>query len=162
MPKPKPDSVVRHELVLGKAEREIIETMQMVNVGKSAVTGLGTILTGMGAILKPVLDNWPLILGFYGVSGLSEGIVENATTIWNHYTDNPTLDEHLRQQDQKRADHVETNNGRWPPMNPIERRIRILSDYGFMEGDPARQGATDVPVNPAVDTILNWLISKQD
>lgn len=45
MPKPKPDNVVRHEIVLGRAEREIIRDAQIAY----SVNRIATPITGMSA-----------------------------------------------------------------------------------------------------------------
>jgi len=65
MPKPKPDEVIRHEIVLGRAEREIVRDMQLsytFNRVSSPFTNLSPagalFLGGSGLILLDyVLDN---------------------------------------------------------------------------------------------------------
>ena len=76
MPKPKPDNVVRHEIVLGRAEREIIRDAQVaysINRITSPFTGMSTAgfaLTGATLLflIDYVLDhvgmdpNWRIIV----------------------------------------------------------------------------------------------------
>jgi len=65
MPKPKPDEVIRHEIVLGRAEREIVRDLQLsytFNRISSPFTNLSPsgalLLTGSGLLLLDyVLDN---------------------------------------------------------------------------------------------------------
>jgi len=65
MPKPKPDEVIRHEIVLGRAEREIVRDLQMsytFNRISSPFTNLSPsgalLLSGSGLLLLDyVLDN---------------------------------------------------------------------------------------------------------
>ena len=65
MPKPKPDEVIRHEIVLGRAEREIVRDLQLsytFNRISSPFTNLSPsgalLLSGSGLLLLDyVLDN---------------------------------------------------------------------------------------------------------
>lgn len=56
MPKPKPDQIIRHEIVLGKTEREMMDTLVM----SGAVNNVGS---GMGNLLEPFLQMSPAVLG---------------------------------------------------------------------------------------------------
>jgi hypothetical protein len=40
MPKPKPDNIVRHEIVLGRSERELLDTMVTANAANKILTPL--------------------------------------------------------------------------------------------------------------------------
>ena len=78
MPKPKPDQVVRHEVVLGKSERDLLrgaaEAYQFNKISTPIVAGLSdvtftaTVAALLALILKQILDrvgldpNWPTIL----------------------------------------------------------------------------------------------------
>jgi len=70
MPKPKPDQVVRHELVLGRAEREQLDTliggMTVRNVGTPAVALLSDVsaLLALAALLEA--------LGLIDLAGLAK------------------------------------------------------------------------------------------
>ena len=50
MPKPKPDEVIRHEIVLGRAERELVRDLQMSYTFNRVITPFTDISTG-GAVL---------------------------------------------------------------------------------------------------------------
>ena len=52
MPKPKPDSVIRHELVLGRSERELLDTLVTANAAtKVVVQPLVSLLSEPQALL---------------------------------------------------------------------------------------------------------------
>ena len=40
MPKPKPDNIIRHEIVLGRSERELLDTMVTANTANKILTPL--------------------------------------------------------------------------------------------------------------------------
>ena len=75
MPKPKPDSVIRHELVLGRSERELLDTLVTANAATKvivqplvallsdpqALLALFAILEGLG-ITDFIPDDWLIIL----------------------------------------------------------------------------------------------------
>lgn len=50
MPKPKPDEVIRHEIVLGRAERELVRDLQMSYTFNRVITPFTDISSG-GAVL---------------------------------------------------------------------------------------------------------------
>ena len=68
MPKPKPDSIVRHELVLGRAERQIVRDLQTaysINRIASPITNMsasGLVVAGGAAL---VLVDYLLLLPKY-------------------------------------------------------------------------------------------------
>ena len=70
MPKPKPDNIVRHEIVLGRSERELVDTLTTaytVNRVASPVVELMSSKTGMLLVLGLILtqlekylpEDWP-------------------------------------------------------------------------------------------------------
>ena len=70
MPKPKPDQVVRHEIVLGRSERELVDTAVTAYTVNRVLTPLTTMLgstAGLSLVLTLVLgylekflpDSWP-------------------------------------------------------------------------------------------------------
>jgi len=80
MPKPKPDNVVRHEIVLGRAEREIIRDAQIaysVNRIATPITGMsasGFVVAGGAAVI--VID---YILDHLGLDPNWREIIEDMT-----------------------------------------------------------------------------------
>ena len=75
MPKPKPDNIIRHELVLGRSERELLDTLVTANAATKvivqplvsllsdpqALLALFAILEGLG-ITDFIPDDWLIIL----------------------------------------------------------------------------------------------------
>ena len=75
MPKPKPDNIVRHEIVLGRSERELLDTLVTANAATKVVVqplvsllsepkallALFAILEGLG-ITDFIPDDWLVIL----------------------------------------------------------------------------------------------------
>ena len=80
MPKPKPDNVVRHEIVLGRAEREIIRDAQVaysINRITSPFTGMSTAGFALtGATLLFLID---YVLDHVGMDPNWREIVEDMT-----------------------------------------------------------------------------------
>jgi len=69
MPKPKPDNIIRHEIVLGRAERELLDTATTAYTANRVLTpitdvltspsGLLTVAAVIGLFLDKTLDpNW--------------------------------------------------------------------------------------------------------
>jgi len=54
MPKPKPDNVIRHELVLGRSERELLDTMTTAYTVNRVVTPISTLLSSTAGLLLVV------------------------------------------------------------------------------------------------------------
>ena len=75
MPKPKPNQIIRHELVLGRSERELLDTLVTANAATKvviqplvsllsepkALLALFAILEGLG-ITDFIPDDWLIIL----------------------------------------------------------------------------------------------------
>jgi len=75
MPKPKPDNIIRHEIVLGRSERELLDTLVTANAATKvviqplvsllsepkALLALFAILEGLG-ITDFIPDDWLIIL----------------------------------------------------------------------------------------------------
>ena len=75
MPKPKPDNIIRHEIVLGRSERELLDTLVTANAATKVVVqplvsllsepqsllALFAILEGLG-ITDFIPDDWLKIL----------------------------------------------------------------------------------------------------
>lgn len=51
MPKPKPDQVIRHEIVLGKSERELVDTAVTAFAAKSVMSPLVDLLSDNTALI---------------------------------------------------------------------------------------------------------------
>ncbi len=51
MPKPKPDSVIRHELVLGRSERELLDTLVTANAANRVMTPLVSLMSDASGML---------------------------------------------------------------------------------------------------------------
>ena len=51
MPKVKPDNVVRHEIVLGRSEREILDTLVTATAASRVLTPLVALLSDVSALL---------------------------------------------------------------------------------------------------------------
>ena len=51
MPKPKPDRVVRHEIILGRTEREMLDTVITANAANRIMTPLVALMSDASAML---------------------------------------------------------------------------------------------------------------
>jgi hypothetical protein len=51
MPKPKPDNIVRHELVLGRAERELLDTATTAYTANRVLSPFATLLSSTAGLL---------------------------------------------------------------------------------------------------------------
>lgn len=51
MPKPKPDQVIRHEIVLGKSERELVDTAVTAFAARSVISPLVSLLSDNTALI---------------------------------------------------------------------------------------------------------------
>jgi hypothetical protein len=70
MPKPKPDNIVRHELVLGRAERELLDTATTAYTANRVLSPLTEVLSSnaglllvstvlLGYLERYLPENWP-------------------------------------------------------------------------------------------------------
>jgi len=70
MPKPKPDNIVRHELVLGRAERELLDTATTAYTANKVLSPFATLLSSTAGLLlvaglglayleRYLPENWP-------------------------------------------------------------------------------------------------------
>ena len=51
MPKPKPDEVIRHEIVLGRTERELLDTLVTANAANRVMTPLVSLMSDASGML---------------------------------------------------------------------------------------------------------------
>ncbi len=51
MPKPKPDNIVRHEIVLGRAERELLDTATTAYTANRVLSPFATLLSSTAGVL---------------------------------------------------------------------------------------------------------------
>jgi len=51
MPKPKPDNIIRHEIVLGRAERELLDTATTAYTANRVLTPITDVLTSPSGLL---------------------------------------------------------------------------------------------------------------
>lgn len=51
MPKPKPDEVIRHEIVLGRSERELLDTIVTANAANRIMTPLVSLMSDASGML---------------------------------------------------------------------------------------------------------------
>ena len=79
MPKPKPDNIVRHEIVLGRAERELLDTATTAYTANRILSPFATLLSSTAGVLLVA----GLVLG-YLERYLPEG--------WKEMTDNQLID----------------------------------------------------------------------
>jgi len=78
MPKSKPDSTIAYRIELQQTERDLLS-------GYAVAAGTGEVLRGVGAVMKPVLDNLTVIIaaliaaeGLAGLEGLLNANHERA------------------------------------------------------------------------------------
>lgn len=79
MPKPKPDNIVRHEIVLGRAERELLDTATTAYTANRVLSPFATLLSSTSGLL--------LIAGL-GLAYLERYLPEN----WAEMTDTQLTD----------------------------------------------------------------------
>jgi hypothetical protein len=79
MPKPKPDNIVRHEIVLGRAERELLDTATTAYTANRVLSPFATLLSSTAGLL--------LVAGL-GLAYLEKYLPEN----WKDMTDNQLTD----------------------------------------------------------------------
>ena len=79
MPKPKPDQVIRHEMVLGRAERELLDTATTAYTVNRVVTPITSLLSSTAGLL--------LVLGL-GLAYLEQYLPDD----WYHRTDTSLRD----------------------------------------------------------------------
>jgi hypothetical protein len=79
MPKPKPDNIVRHEIVLGRAERELLDTATTAYTANRVLSPFATLLSSTAGLL--------LVAGL-GLAYLERYLPEN----WPDMTDNQLTD----------------------------------------------------------------------
>jgi len=79
MPKPKPDNIVRHELVLGRAERELLDTATTAYTANRVLSPFATLLSSSAGLL--------LVAGL-GLAYLERYLPEN----WKEMTDSQLTD----------------------------------------------------------------------
>lgn len=73
MPKPKPDNIVRHEIILGRVERDLVETATMAYTVNRVATPLVALLSDVSA-MTIILSLVATYLGFkYEVPSLIGG-----------------------------------------------------------------------------------------
>lgn len=70
MPKPKPDKVVRHEIVLGRAEREMLDTAIAGMTFNRVATPAVALLSDVSALTAIIL-----VLEASGIIDLDKGIL---------------------------------------------------------------------------------------
>lgn len=51
MPKPKPDNIIRHEIVLGRSERELLDTIVTANAANKVMTPLVSLMSDASGML---------------------------------------------------------------------------------------------------------------
>ena len=51
MPKPKPDNIIRHEVVLGRTEREMLDTLVTANAANKVMTPLVALMSDTSGML---------------------------------------------------------------------------------------------------------------
>tara|TARA_B100000459_G_scaffold143804_1_gene105797 strand:+ start:116 stop:613 length:498 start_codon:yes stop_codon:yes gene_type:complete len=79
MPKPKPDNIVRHEIVLGRAERELLDTATTAYTANRVLSPFATLLSSTAGVLL--------------VAGLGLGYLERYLPEgWKEMTDNQLTD----------------------------------------------------------------------
>ena len=79
MPKPKPDNIVRHEIVLGRAERELLDTATTAYTANRIFSPFATLLSSTAGLL--------LVAGL-GLAYLERYLPEN----WREMTDSQLTD----------------------------------------------------------------------
>jgi len=79
MPKPKPDNIVRHEIVLGRSERELLDTATTAYTANRILSPFATLLSSTAGVLLVA----GLVLGY-----LERYLPEN----WKEMTDNQLTD----------------------------------------------------------------------
>ena len=79
MPKPKPDNIVRHEIVLGRAERDLFDTATTAYTANRILSPFATLLSSTAGLL--------LVAGL-GLAYLEKYLPEN----WKEMTDNQLTD----------------------------------------------------------------------
>ncbi len=79
MPKPKPDNIVRHEIVLGRAERELLDTATTAYTANRVLSPFATLLSSTAGLL--------LVAGL-GLAYHEKYLPEN----WKDMTDNQLTD----------------------------------------------------------------------
>ena len=82
MPKPKPDKVIRHEVVLGRSERDMLEPLFATLSAKNLITPLVALLSDMSAL-------YALVTIYEVVTGKETGIPtpNDATEFWESLHD---------------------------------------------------------------------------
>ncbi len=79
MPKPKPDNIVRHEIVLGRAERELLDTATTAYTANRVLSPFATLLSSTSGLL---------LIGGLALAYLERYLPEN----WSEMTEEGLVD----------------------------------------------------------------------